>query len=191
MEEERPAKLYKCEFPGCHKAFEYKSWLKKHADGHSALKNLKCPYEDCWKFFKRADTLASHIRIHTGEKPFVCQEPGCDMKFANKAGLRYHKLKHKEKKSYSCSFLGCGRSFWTLAQLKQHEQTRKHCSQQKSTEEESVSSRQLMLDFDFDAPPMENMKSQPITSSGLEDFPISWTFSLSENADPLSKSTTL
>lgn len=177
---QQPKKLYECEFPGCDKAFKFKSWLTKHAEGHSALKSLKCPHDGCWKYFKRPDTLKSHMRIHTGEKPFACEERGCEAKFTSQAGLRYHQLKHKNK-SYRCGFPDCGRHFLTLSQVKQHEQSKKHTSLTQSLDGTEPSPQQFALDLRLTIDHV--LKKQQMEE--LVSLPISLVFALSEPVNRL------
>ncbi|KAE8233166.1 hypothetical protein CF326_g1795 [Tilletia indica] len=94
---ERP---YKCDFPGCNKAFSVAGSLTIHKRTHSGEKPFKCPFEGCDKAFAESSNLSKHVRVHTGARPFIC--PECGHGFARPDGLERHKkvhLRQREKES--------------------------------------------------------------------------------------------
>ena len=60
-------KPFRCEFPGCGKAFPTGYGLKSHTRVHTGEKPYRCPEGKCSKAFKTSGDLQKHIRTHTGE----------------------------------------------------------------------------------------------------------------------------
>ncbi|CAD6968695.1 unnamed protein product [Tilletia controversa] len=90
---ERP---YKCDFPGCNKAFSVAGSLTIHKRTHSGEKPFKCPFEGCDKAFAESSNLSKHVRVHTGARPFICSE--CGHGFARPDGLERHKKVHRRQR---------------------------------------------------------------------------------------------
>ncbi|KAK0566243.1 zinc-finger protein [Tilletia horrida] len=87
---------YKCDFPGCNKAFSVAGSLTIHKRTHSGEKPFKCPFAGCDKAFAESSNLSKHIRVHTGARPFVCSE--CGSGFARPDGLERHRKVHRRQR---------------------------------------------------------------------------------------------
>ncbi|CAJ0838641.1 10711_t:CDS:2 [Entrophospora sp. SA101] len=59
-------KNFKCEYPGCTKAFCQKSNLQVHTKHHPGMKDFKCKYPGCAKAFYQKGNLQVHTRHHLG-----------------------------------------------------------------------------------------------------------------------------
>ena len=57
-------------------------------------KFYKCEEPGCGKAFTLQGNLYRHKRVHTGVMPYVCQERGCDARFRDLSSLQYHVRKH-------------------------------------------------------------------------------------------------
>lgn len=111
---------YYCTFPGCGKAFRFKSEISRHSVVHLSDRSYPCDRPGCKKAFKRFDALETHIKTHAKNKRFSCDYEDCNQKFASKAGLKYHLLKHRNELPYKCTFSSCEKSFLTAACLAKH-----------------------------------------------------------------------
>ena len=98
-------KPYKCNHPGCDKAFTQKGNLKKHEITHTGEKPFKCNHPGCDKAFTQKGDLKRHVRVHTGEKPYKCKHPGCKRAFTTSSSLKAHKRKRHPKKKTLRDFI--------------------------------------------------------------------------------------
>lgn len=65
-------KAYKCDFPGCSRAYHRSSHLTCHRRLHTGERPFRCPWKNCTKTFRRSDERSRHLRVHTREKPYQC-----------------------------------------------------------------------------------------------------------------------
>lgn len=79
---------FKCEFPGCDKAYEKKKSFMRHLLRHKAKYN--CPV--CELNFGQISDLNRHLVRHTGRKPFRCDY--CGLQFSQKSNLKRHMAVH-------------------------------------------------------------------------------------------------
>lgn len=75
---------HKCD--QCEKSFHKQSDLKKHKQGHNAVKNHFCSV--CKMAFSDKSNLKRHMLTHTNEKPFCC--PNCKNRFKQLASMKRH-----------------------------------------------------------------------------------------------------
>ncbi|CAJ0846995.1 16083_t:CDS:2 [Entrophospora sp. SA101] len=125
-------KNFKCEYPGCAKAFcQYselqmdtrrcpkafscKSGLTIHTNCHLGIKNFKCEYPGCARAFLlrsfnnsyRISSRNKKLQIHhLGIKNFKCEYPGCARAFYQKADLTIHTKYHLGIKNFKCEYPG-------------------------------------------------------------------------------------
>ncbi|XP_063804408.1 zinc finger protein 410 isoform X2 [Pseudophryne corroboree] len=116
-----PEKRLRCSFPGCERAFVYRTHLKYHLKTHRNDRSFKCPAEGCGKSFYVLQRLKVHMRIHNGERPFLCSEPGCGKQFTTAGNLKNHLRIHTGEKPFLCETEGCGRSFAEYSSLRKHQ----------------------------------------------------------------------
>eukprot|EP01114_Cavostelium_apophysatum_P007623 TRINITY_DN1976_c0_g1_i1.p1 TRINITY_DN1976_c0_g1~~TRINITY_DN1976_c0_g1_i1.p1 ORF type:complete len:698 (-),score=161.84 TRINITY_DN1976_c0_g1_i1:23-1996(-) len=111
---------YKCEFPGCGKAFTRGDMLKIHMDGHLGLKTYNWHCEHCGKSFETKGKLKGHSVVH--EREFACDFEGCTLTFAKEQQMIVHKRKHfpEAGKPLKCEHPGCDMAFNYPSELKTH-----------------------------------------------------------------------
>lgn len=81
---------FKCDVPGCSKAFVYRCYLENHKRAEHLQERLVC--QKCGKLFKYAQDLKVHTRQHEEDKPFKCDL--CPSSFRFPTALRCHKARH-------------------------------------------------------------------------------------------------
>ena len=117
-------KPYKCDYPGCGRAFSFPAHLKSHVQQiHISYRPCKCDFPGCGKRFYTPQHLNVHRRIHTGERPFVCPYPDCSKAFTTAGNLKNHIRTHTGERPYACKFDGCTKRFAEMSSLKKHELT--------------------------------------------------------------------
>ena len=104
--------LYKC--GECPKAFQWPSYLEKHAVTHTREKPFKC--EQCPKAFRWPSALEKHSVTHSGMKPFKCRE--CPRAFRRPSDLEKHAVTHSGDKPFKCE--QCGSQFALSTHLAAH-----------------------------------------------------------------------
>lgn len=107
---------FKCEAPGCNKAYSSASHLKRHQRVHSQEKPYIC--ERCKSAFFLAHHLRYHERTHTGEKPYVCSHENCGKSYSQPGDYYRHMRKHTGLTPYNC--LECGKTFIRGRDLENH-----------------------------------------------------------------------
>ncbi|KAJ3091544.1 hypothetical protein HK100_007150, partial [Physocladia obscura] len=121
---------YKCEYPGCNKAFAASAGLRCHNLTHTGEKPFKCTL--CSKAYTTNNRLKVHMRDHTNDKPYACDFPGCSYRTKQKCSLTPHRLSHlgaKEKhiaqmvqqRTMECKL--CGKFYKNETSLDQHSWT--------------------------------------------------------------------
>jgi hypothetical protein len=112
-------KLYKCDYKGCDKSYNYKCYLKRHNLIHSSIK-MKCVWPQC-KYETSIDRyLKVHTLIHSEEKNFKCDFKNCNKTFKQKCCLKSHKLIHSNEKKFICDWNQCDKKFKQKSGLIQH-----------------------------------------------------------------------
>jgi Zinc finger, C2H2 type len=76
---------FKCLYPDCNKAFNFKLHLENHGRTHSGQRPFQCHL--CSSSFKQKHQLTLHLRRHKG---VVYQCPSCNLKFHTKSQLNKH-----------------------------------------------------------------------------------------------------
>merc|ERR1711903_391295 len=71
-------------------AYKYNADLRFHILSHTGEKPFKCDWPGCGKAFTRKRILKEHRNTHLGLKPNVCPLPGCGKSFSWKANLTRH-----------------------------------------------------------------------------------------------------
>jgi uncharacterized Zn-finger protein len=112
-------KKHVCPKPGCGKAFERPSGLKKHTRVHSGEKPFGCQH--CPKRFSQKPHLKVHERNHTGEKPFGCKY--CPKTFKQSSHKQSHERQHTLEEPYECP--NCPAKFKASSGLKKHKDDNK------------------------------------------------------------------
>ncbi|KAJ3113953.1 hypothetical protein HDU96_002691 [Phlyctochytrium bullatum] len=92
---------YRCEYPGCSKAFKKPAKLKLHNLSHTDERPFAC----CQSAYKRAAHLARHAQSHadseTERKPHICNHHDCAARFVSKHHLVRHQRIHDTPKPYT------------------------------------------------------------------------------------------
>lgn len=83
---------FKCQEPGCGKAFKMGSQLRAHTRWHMGHKGHVCSRPGCKLWFLTNCALQKHMRTHTREKPYRCEI--CDMEFTTSRSLGRHTSLH-------------------------------------------------------------------------------------------------
>ncbi|KAL5248926.1 hypothetical protein ACHWQZ_G017951 [Mnemiopsis leidyi] len=113
---DEPIKRFRCEHPGCGKAFSKSDHLKTHIRIHTGERPYKCEHNECKRKFSDLANLRRHNRIHTGDKPFKCDE--CGKSFAVSSNLKQHKRTHSGLRPYDCHV--CGKTFSHVSSRRKH-----------------------------------------------------------------------
>ncbi|CAE7505018.1 ZNF845 [Symbiodinium microadriaticum] len=80
------SRSFKCDHPGCNKAYKRKVDLEDHKAVHLEVKPFRCTVESCDRSFTTKQSLMSHIgRVHNG---LSCT--ACGLRFRKKAKLQQH-----------------------------------------------------------------------------------------------------
>ncbi|KAF2363644.1 Glycosyltransferase DXD sugar-binding motif [Trinorchestia longiramus] len=107
---------YRCEFPGCKKAFAIPSKLKRHALVHQAGRYRCNRSVTCSKTFDKYKDLQQHVAV---EHPYTC--PVCGVQFAHLGRYNRHRVTHEDLRlTYHCTKAGCGRCYYSLRALTCH-----------------------------------------------------------------------
>ena len=108
-------KPYKCDKPGCNKAFTCKSSHNKHVRlKHEKNKVYRCSV--CTRAFEMECDVKRHILTHTNIRPFKCTL--CTKSYTCRSSLRQHISIIHEKKKLTCLF--CNKLFHTNQDLERH-----------------------------------------------------------------------
>lgn len=98
----------------CGKSMQ-RSTLRRHLDGHSALKSFICQH--CGKQYAQESGLVRHVRaIHEGVRRYKC--PICPLVFETHLKLREHQTQHPDPRPFQCD--ACGRTFLSQKHLYHH-----------------------------------------------------------------------
>ncbi|TDG44501.1 hypothetical protein AWZ03_009079 [Drosophila navojoa] len=115
-------KSFKCNEPGCGKAFWYKAALKRHLNTHkendpdAPIVSWGC--NNCTKMFTTVESLRRHFRTaHGSVYVYPCQYEGCNQMFQRKDNLTRHAASHADNK-HCCDI--CGKSFARKDALTRH-----------------------------------------------------------------------
>jgi len=87
-------KPYRCQHPGCSKAFSQLSNLQSHTRSHMTDRPFRC--YSCYKCFRDEATLRDHIPKHRETKHLktkIC--PVCGKSYAQQTYLARHMLRHQ------------------------------------------------------------------------------------------------
>lgn len=90
---------FKCNEPGCGKAFLTSYSLKIHIRVHTKVKPFECLKDGCNKAFNTLYRLRAHERLHNG-KTFNCNAEGCTKFFTTLSDLKKHIRTHTREKPY-------------------------------------------------------------------------------------------
>ena len=110
--------MYRCDAPGCDKAYTSASHLKRHQRSHSMEKPHIC--SKCGRPFFHAHHLQYHERTHSGENPYVCTHPGCTKTYSQPGDFYRHLRKHTGQTPYACTFEDCTKTFIRGRDLENH-----------------------------------------------------------------------
>ncbi|XP_034473076.1 zinc finger protein 2-like isoform X2 [Drosophila innubila] len=116
-------KSFKCNVPGCEKAFWFKSALTRHLKRHKEKEDPDAPAvtfgcSDCPKQFAKIESLRRHYRTtHGNVYVYPCEYEGCNQMFQRRDNLTRHAASHSENKN-NCDV--CGKSFARKDALTRH-----------------------------------------------------------------------
>ncbi|KAH8262843.1 hypothetical protein KR044_000829, partial [Drosophila immigrans] len=115
-------KNFRCDEPGCGKAFWFKAaltrHLKTHKTGDPAAPIVSWGCSECPKFFSKVESLRRHYKTtHGNVFLYPCDFEGCNQMFQRKDNLVRHAASHKDSKN-CCDI--CGRSFARKDALTRH-----------------------------------------------------------------------
>jgi len=80
---------FKCDYPGCTKAYRKKYTLNRHKKIHLSPSGYVCRW--CSRPFVDNSSLARHERSHSGWKPYQCPYIlTCGKRFAESNNLKQH-----------------------------------------------------------------------------------------------------
>ncbi|XP_056404787.1 P43 5S RNA-binding protein-like isoform X3 [Hyla sarda] len=101
-------KPWRCDRPGCGKAFFHRPQFLRHWQKHLGLKKYICPSADCRAAFMTKDNLKRHRKYkHAVADPFKCSEKGCTKTFRKKKALKQHLPEHGGEPQFRCDQPGC------------------------------------------------------------------------------------
>jgi len=116
---------------------------------------FKCEFPGCGKAFRKGCNLVQHRRVHTGERPYACDVPGCGKRFGQSGNLTKHKLTHRNPhlrwnrhtrdKPFKCEFPGCIKSFTAKSSLQVHQRSHDQYDVVVKAHREQVQQAELLL----------------------------------------------
>ncbi|KAM8717066.1 hypothetical protein ACLKA7_003865 [Drosophila subpalustris] len=140
-------KSFRCNVPGCGKAFWFKSaltrHLKRHKKNESDAPAVTFGCNECTKEFTQIESLRRHYRTtHGNVYVYPCEFEGCNQMFQRRDNLSRHAATHSENKN-NCDV--CGKSFSRKDALTRHKRihSRKAPSSRKAKEGRSPSQAHL------------------------------------------------
>ena len=103
---------YRCDYPGCEKAFTELRNLQDHQNMHKNLKPYICEF--CNLAFRHRAALRQHRMRHTEPEKHKCEI--CMECFVTNQSLRKHMTRQhqdvgKDVRSFACDYLGCNSTF--------------------------------------------------------------------------------
>lgn len=115
-------KIHHCPVKGCKKVFDRKVRLQDHLRSHNNERNFKCQHPGCTKAFLRDSHLKHHVKNqHTEIRDYHCTWDGCDKSFTTGTRLRRHISTHEAKEQFRCrGYTGCDKTFRKQETLERH-----------------------------------------------------------------------
>lgn len=108
-----------CDWQDCEYRSQKRDAFRAHYMTHWTVR-YRCEWPGCDRHFNSRTWLESHMAGHRGDRSFACQWPGCDYGTYTKLLLRQHMVTHSNDYRFECVWPDCGQRFKRKHHLDSH-----------------------------------------------------------------------